>query len=63
MEKFKYRLIDLALLPLPQILYLLKEMMIGYEVLVDIFGIIEPSDAMIVVNEQDQWKVWISNIL
>jgi hypothetical protein len=41
-EKFKYRLIDLTLLSLPQILYILKEMMIGYEVLVDIFGIIEP---------------------
>lgn len=30
-------------LTLPQIVYLLKEMMIGYEALVDIFGTFKPS--------------------
>ncbi len=49
-EGIKHVLCDIKLLPFPQVVYLLKEMMIGYEVLVDIFGIFEPSDSMVAVN-------------
>lgn len=42
MEGIEHVLSEVKLLPFPQVLYLLKEMMIGYEVLVDIFGIFEP---------------------
>jgi hypothetical protein len=49
------------LLPLPQIVYLLKEMMVGYEVLVDIFGIFQPEDSMIIITAHDQWRIWVNN--
>jgi hypothetical protein len=58
-EHIKYRLNELNLLPFSQIIYLLKEMMIGYDVLIDIFGFFDPSDRMVVVNGNDQWRVWI----
>jgi hypothetical protein len=35
-------------------------MMIGYDVLVDIFGTFNPKDDMIVVNAYDQWRIWIN---
>lgn len=60
-EEVKYRLSEIKLLPLPQIVYLLKEMMVGYEVLVDIFGIFQPQDAMIAVTAHDQWRIWVHN--
>ena len=34
--------------------------MIGYDVLMDIFGVFEPSDEMIGVNNNNQWRVWMS---
>jgi hypothetical protein len=46
-------------LPLSQNLYLLKEMMIGYDVLMDIFGTFDPNDTMVAVNSSEQWRVWI----
>ena len=43
-ESIQHRLSDLGCLPFTQIIYLLKEMMIGYDVLLDIFGAFEPND-------------------
>lgn len=34
--------------------------MVGFECLIDIFGIFEPSEDMIAVNEQNEWRFWIS---
>jgi hypothetical protein len=48
------------LLPFSQILYLLKEMMIGYDVLIDKFGTFSPSENMVIVTRALQWKVWIN---
>jgi hypothetical protein len=59
-ENICHRLSDLGFLPFAQIIYLLKEMMIGYDVLMDIFGAIEPNDEMIAVNSNMQWRVWIN---
>jgi hypothetical protein len=42
-EDIKCRLSDMGMLPFSQILYLLKEMMIGYDVLIDKFGTFSPS--------------------
>lgn len=33
-------------------------MLIGFEVLIDIFGIFKPSEEMITVNLNLQWKIW-----
>jgi hypothetical protein len=60
MEGIEHVLCDIKLLPFPQVLYLLKEMMTGYEVLVDIFGIFEPLDSMVAVNSSQQWKLWVN---
>ena len=51
---------DIGALPMPQLIYLLKEALIGFEVLIDIFGLFEPSQRTVVVNQRQQWKVWIS---
>jgi hypothetical protein len=59
-ENIQYRLSDIGFLPFPQIIYLLKEMMIGYDVLMDIFGAFEPNDEMIGVNNSNHWRLWIS---
>jgi hypothetical protein len=59
MEEIRCRLSDLDLLPLSQIIYLLKEMMIGYDALIDIFGIFGPTENMVAVSN-NQWKVWIN---
>jgi hypothetical protein len=48
------------MLPIPQVIYLLKELLIGFEVLIDIFGLFDPSAKMIIVNQRQQWKVWIN---
>lgn len=58
-ESIQHRLSDLGCLPFTQIIYLLKEMMIGYDVLLDIFGAFEPNDEMIAVSNY-QWRVWIN---
>ena len=59
-ESIQYRLSDLGCLPFSQIIYLLKEMMIGYDVLLDIFGSFEPTDEMIAVSQSSQWRVWMN---
>lgn len=59
-ESIQHRLSDLGSLPFSQIIYLLKEMMIGYDVLLDIFGSFEPTDEMIAVSEASQWRVWMN---
>ena len=41
-------------------MYLLKEMMIGYDALLDIFGIFTPTEQMVAVSSNYQWKVWIN---
>lgn len=41
-------------------MYLLKEMMIGYDALLDIFGIFTPTERMVAVSPTYQWKVWIN---
>jgi hypothetical protein len=48
------------MLPIPQVIYLLKEALIGFELLIDIFGVFEPSQRMIVVNHRLQWRMWIN---
>lgn len=59
-EEVKCRLTDVGFLPFSQILYLLKEMMIGYDVLIDKFGIFSPSEGMVAVNGGCQWRVWVN---
>ena len=60
MERIRCKLSDIKLLPFSQILYLLKEMMIGYDALIDIFGLFSPDEEMVGVNGGNQWKVWIN---
>ena len=60
LQEMKQRLKDVRMLACSQMVYLLKEMMIGYEVLFDIFGGFEPTDHMVMVDGRDQWRVWIS---
>jgi len=59
-EEVKCKLKEVNELPLPQFLYLLKETLIGFELLFDIFGYFKVTDDMIIVNASSQWKVWIS---
>lgn len=59
-EEVRCTLQDIEMLPMPQLIYLLKEALIGFEVLIDIFGLFEPSQRMVVVNQRQQWKVWIN---
>lgn len=42
-EEVRCTLQDIEMLPMPQLIYLLKEVLIGFEVLIDIFGLFEPS--------------------
>ena len=35
-------------------------MLVGYEVLIDIFGFFEPNDKMVIVNNQQKWKIWVT---
>lgn len=58
-EEIKWRLDEVGILSLPQILHLLKEMMVGYDVLVDIFGTFHPSARMVALNAHSQWRVWV----
>lgn len=59
-EEIKMTLEDIQMLPVPQIIHLLKEVFIGFEALVGIFGLFTPKQKMIVLNERQQWKVWIN---
>lgn len=59
-EEVRLKLEDIQMLPIPQIIYLLKEVLIGFEVLIDIFGLFTPNSKMIVLNHRHQWKVWIN---
>lgn len=60
MEPIRYRLSDIDMLSFSQIIYLLKEMMIGYDALVDIFGTFEPTEEMVAISSTHQWKVWVN---
>ena len=60
-QEMKLRLKDVRMLACSQTVYLLKEMLIGYEVLFDIFGAFEPTDQMVMVDGRDQWRVWINS--
>ena len=51
------------MLPLPQVLYLMKEMLVGFEALIGRFGVFEPEESMVVVDSHDHWKMWVSDIL
>jgi len=35
-------------------------MIIGFEVLVDLFGIFDPTERMVAVNNHGHWKMWIN---
>jgi hypothetical protein len=59
-EEIEHRLSELGCLPIGQIIYLLKEMMIGYDVLFDIFGSFDPNDEMIALDRHSQWRLWIN---
>jgi hypothetical protein len=61
MEDIRCRLSDIDLLSFSQIVYLLKEMMIGYDALIDIFGTFDPQERMIAISANYSWKVWISD--
>jgi hypothetical protein len=50
----------MAMLPFSQSVYLLKEMLIGFQVLVDMFGFFDPTERMVAVNDQGHWKMWIN---
>jgi len=60
MEDVKFTLQNLNNFVQPQILHLFKEILIGYELLVNIFGFFVVTDKMIVLNNNNQWKVWIN---
>ena len=49
------------MLSFSQIIYLLKEMMIGYDALIDIFGTFEPMEKMVAISATHQWKVWVNS--
>lgn len=59
-EEILCTLSEIEMLAIPQIIYLLKEALIGFELLIDIFGVFEPSQRMIMVNHRHQWRVWIN---
>jgi hypothetical protein len=59
-EEILSTLVEIEMLAIPQIIYLLKEALIGFELLIDIFGVFEPSQRMIMVNHKHQWRVWIN---
>jgi hypothetical protein len=46
-------------MPFSQALHLLREMLIGFEALFDIFGAFEPKEELVAVNSVDQWSMWI----
>lgn len=58
MEDFRCRLYDMNTFSFPQVMYLLKEMLVGFEVLVDIFGFFDPTDQMVVLTANHRWKMW-----
>lgn len=35
-------------------------MLIGFEVLVDLFGIFNPTEKMVAVNSHGHWKMWVN---
>lgn len=54
------RLSEIELLAFTQALHLLKEMLIGFEALLDIFGNFKAEEEMVAVTINDQWKMWIN---
>lgn len=46
-------------MPFSQALHLLREMLIGFEALFDIFGPFDPLEELVAVSTGDQWRMWI----
>jgi hypothetical protein len=59
-ETHPFRLADLKDLPLIKVLYLLKEVLIGYERLFDRFGSFLVNPCMIAINQFGKCKVWVN---
>jgi hypothetical protein len=62
-ENFPSSLHMLPQLQLFQLLYLLKESLIGFERLFDRFGGFDITDKMILINKNNKCKVWINEAL
>jgi len=54
------KLSDFTGIPLFQILYLMKESLIGYERLFSLFGAFKVTKEMIFLNKSNKCKVWVS---
>jgi hypothetical protein len=59
-ENFTASLHSLPKMPLFQVLYLLKESVIGFERLYDRFGTFDISNKMILINKNLKCRVWIN---
>lgn len=58
MEDCRCRLPDMNTFTFPQTMYLLKEMLVGFEVLIDIFGFFNPEEEMLTLTSNQRWKIW-----
>jgi hypothetical protein len=47
------------MLPFAQAIFLLKEMLVGFEALIDVFGFFEPRDSLVAVTPSGRWKLWM----
>lgn len=63
MEQHPLRLVELNDLPLFEILYLLKEVLYGFERLFHVQGAFMPTAKMIVLNAANKCKVWLNENL
>jgi hypothetical protein len=59
-EPILFRLEEIDFLSFPQTIHLLKELLVGFEVLIDIFGMLDPRAEMVTVTHHHKWKIWVS---
>jgi len=59
-ESYPCNLNTLPKMPLYQNLYLLKESLIGFEMLFDRFGSFDVSNKMVLINKNSKCRVWIN---
>ena len=59
-ESYPCNLNTLPKMPLYQNLYLLKESLIGFEMLFDRFGPFDVSNKMVLINKSSKCRVWIN---
>lgn len=63
LEQFPCSLCLLPRLPLFQVLYLLKEALVGFERLYDRFGCFDISDRMVLLTKSGKCRVWFNENL